>query len=96
MSWVRFGDSSLQHLLMGIEDCDKISRNQDWFAKWEEEGRRYKLERCSNNACRALEPDPTVNRIQRRGPYEIICQNTFHINIHIYEYMISLVIHSLI
>ena len=49
-SWVRFGDLSLQHLLLGIEDCDKISRNQDWFAKWEEEGRRYKLERCSNNA----------------------------------------------
>ena len=49
-SWVRFGDSSLQHLLLGIEDCDKISRNQDWFAKWEEERRCYKLERCSNNA----------------------------------------------
>ena len=43
-SWVRFRDSSLQHLLLGIKDCDKISRNQDWFANWEEEGRRYKLE----------------------------------------------------
>ena len=41
-SWVRFGESSLQRLLLGIEDC--ISRNQDWFANWEEEGRRYKLE----------------------------------------------------
>ena len=49
-SWVRFGESSLQRLLLGIEDCDKISRNQDWFAIWEEEGRRYKLERRSNNA----------------------------------------------
>ena len=29
-----------------------------------------------------------VNRIRRRGPLEIICQNTFHINIHIYEHMI--------
>ena len=47
---MRFGDSSLQHLLLGIKDYDKISRNQDWFAKWEEEGRRYKLERRSNNA----------------------------------------------
>ena len=47
-SWVRFGESSLQRLLLGIEDC--ISRNQDWFANWEEEGRRYKLERRSNNA----------------------------------------------
>ena len=49
-SWVRFGESSLQRLLLGIEDCDMISRNQDWFANWEEEGRCYKLERRSNNA----------------------------------------------
>ena len=42
------------------------------------------------------EPDPTVNQIGRCGPHEIICQNTFHINIHIYEYMISLLIHSLV
>ena len=48
--WLKFGDSSLQHLLLGMEDCEKISRNQDWFAKWGEEGRRYKLERCSNIA----------------------------------------------
>ena len=48
-SWVRFGESSLQRLLLGIEDCDMISRNQDWFANWEEEGRCYKLERRSNN-----------------------------------------------
>ena len=49
-SWVRFGDSSLQRLLLGIEDCEMISRNQEWFAKWEEEGRSYKMERRSNKA----------------------------------------------
>ena len=49
-SWVRFGESSLQRLLLGIEDCDMISRNQEWFANWEEEGRSYKLERRSNKA----------------------------------------------
>ena len=49
-SWVRFGDSSLQRLLLGIEDCEMISRNQDWFAKLEEEGRSYKIERRSNKA----------------------------------------------
>ena len=27
-----------------------ISRNQEWFAKWEEEGRNYKIERRSNKA----------------------------------------------
>ena len=31
-SWVRFGESSLQRLLLGIEDCDMISRKQEWFA----------------------------------------------------------------
>ena len=49
-SWVRFGDSSLQRFLLGIEDCEMISRNQEWFAKWEEEGRSYKMERRSNKA----------------------------------------------
>ena len=46
--------------------------------------------------CRDPEPDPTMNRIRRHEPHEIICQNTFHISVHIYEYMISLLIHSLI
>ena len=49
-SWVRFGESSLQRLLMGIEDCDMISRKQEWFANWEEGGRSYRLERRSNKA----------------------------------------------
>ena len=50
ISWVRFGESSLQRLLLGIEDCDMISRKQEWFANWEKEGRSYKLERRSNKA----------------------------------------------
>ena len=50
ISWVRFGESSLQRLLLGIEDCDMITRKQEWFANWEEEGRSYKLERRSNKA----------------------------------------------
>ena len=50
ISWVRFGETSLQRFLLGIEDCDMISRKQEWFANWEEEGRSYKLERRSNKA----------------------------------------------
>ena len=49
-SWVRFGESSLHWLLLGIEDCDMISRRQEWFANWEEGGRSYKVERRSNKA----------------------------------------------
>ena len=49
-SWVRFEESSLQRLLLGIEDCDMISCSQEWFANWEEEGRSYKLKRRSNKA----------------------------------------------
>ena len=49
-SWIKFGDSSLLHLLLGLEDCENIAHNQEWFTKWEETGRSYKLERRSNNA----------------------------------------------
>ena len=49
-SWIKFGDSSLRHLLLHLEDCENIARSQDWFMKWEEDGRRYKLKRSSNNA----------------------------------------------
>ena len=49
-SWVRFGESSLHRLLLGIKDCDMISRRQEWFANWEEGGRSYKVERRSNKA----------------------------------------------
>ena len=48
-SWIKFGDSSLWHLHLGLEDCENITRNQDWCTKWEEDGRHYKLERRSNN-----------------------------------------------
>ena len=49
-SWVKFGDRSLRHLLVGLGDYEKISRKKEWFKRWEEDGRFYKLERCSNNA----------------------------------------------
>ena len=49
-SWIKFGDSSLRYLLLGLEDCENIACNQDWFTKWEEAGRKYKLERRSNIA----------------------------------------------
>ena len=49
-SWIKFGDSSLRHLLLSLEDCENIACNQEWFTKWEETGRSYKLERRMNNA----------------------------------------------
>ena len=49
-SWIKFRDLSLRYLLLSIEDCDKISRKQDWSTKWEEDGRWYKLERRPNSA----------------------------------------------
>ena len=27
-SWIKFGDSSLWHVLLGLEDCENIARNQ--------------------------------------------------------------------
>ena len=42
-SWVRFGDFSLKKILLGVEDCDKISKREEWASGWEEEGRRFSL-----------------------------------------------------
>ena len=50
MSWIKFGDLSLWHLLLGIYGCENIARDQEWFIKWEDDGKCYKLERCLNNA----------------------------------------------
>ena len=49
-SWVRFEDFSLKKLLLGVGDCDKISRREDWASGWEEEGRRFNQSRRSNKA----------------------------------------------
>ena len=40
-SWVRFGESSLHRFLLGIEDCDMISRKRRMVC--ELGGRRKKL-----------------------------------------------------
>ena len=31
MSWIKFGDLSLQHLLKGVEVCDKAPQNQEVY-----------------------------------------------------------------
>ena len=49
-SWVRFGDYSLQCLLTGIEDCERGYRKGRWSIAWEEQGRKYRMERRSNKA----------------------------------------------
>ena len=49
-SWVRFGDFSLKKLLLGVEDCDKISKREECASGSEEEGRRFNLSRRSNKA----------------------------------------------
>ena len=49
-SWVGFGDYSLQCLLTRIEDCERVYRNGGWSLAWEEEGRKYRMERWSNKA----------------------------------------------
>ena len=33
-----------------MEDCDKISRREEWASGWEEEGRRFSPSQCSNKA----------------------------------------------
>ena len=49
-SWVRFEDYSLQCLLTGIEECERVYRNGGWSIAWEEEDIKYNMERRSNRA----------------------------------------------
>ena len=49
-SWIRFGGHSLTRLLMGLEACVWTSSVPVWGNVWEEEGRRYKMEKGSNQA----------------------------------------------
>ena len=39
MSWITFGDLSLQSLLLGVEDCIRTSRKLEGFVRCEEDGR---------------------------------------------------------
>ena len=49
-SWIRFGGRSLVRLLMGLEDCARATRVSVWKNLWEEDGRRYKMEKGSNQS----------------------------------------------
>ena len=53
-SWIRFGDASLSSLLDGVETYCRRSDNRSWSLVWEEGGRKYRLERRSNEAGRFL------------------------------------------
>ena len=49
-SWIKFGDRSLQCLLVGVEVCGEGACEPGWTKLWGEEGRNYKLEFQSNKA----------------------------------------------
>ena len=53
-SWIRFGDASLSSLLAGVESCCRDRDDRSWSLVWEEEGRKYRIERRSNEAGRFL------------------------------------------
>ena len=38
----------LKCLLNGIEECERVYKNGKWSISWEEEGRKYRMERRSN------------------------------------------------
>ena len=48
--WIRFGRRSLSRLLSGLEDCGRATRVSVWENVWEEDGRRYKMEKGSNQS----------------------------------------------
>ena len=52
-SWIRFWDVSLSRLLVGIETCCRGRDDRGWSLAWEE-GRKYRLERRSNEVGRFL------------------------------------------
>ncbi|KAL6349008.1 hypothetical protein AAG906_033664 [Vitis piasezkii] len=53
-SWIRFGDASLSSLLAGVESCCRGRDDRSWSLVWDEEGRKYRMERRSNEAGRFL------------------------------------------
>lgn len=53
-SWIRFGDASLSSLLVGVESCCRDRDDRNWSFAWEEEGRKYRLERRTNEAGRFI------------------------------------------
>ena len=53
-SWIRFGDASLSSLLAGVESCCRDRDDRSWSLIWDEEGRKYRMERRSSEAVRFL------------------------------------------
>ena len=53
-SWIRFGEVSLHCLLDVVEACCREIDNRSWVLGWEEGGRKYRLEHCSNEAGRFI------------------------------------------
>ena len=49
-NWIRFGDSSSRCLLEGVEACCREEKFGKVLKSWEEEGRRFRLERRANEA----------------------------------------------
>ena len=49
-SWIRFGLSSLSFLLEGVESCCKQKVEEKVAKRWEENGRRFCLEKKTNGA----------------------------------------------
>lgn len=49
-SWIHLGDLSLGRLLDGVEECCREERARRFVKSWEDEGRKFKLERHVNEA----------------------------------------------
>ena len=52
--WIRFGESSLRCLLEGVEVYCREESFGRGVRSWEEEERKFRLERCSNKAGRFI------------------------------------------
>ena len=53
-SWIKFGDASLRCLLGGVEAYCRDNGDRKWALNWENGGRKYRLERRSNEVVRFL------------------------------------------
>ena len=53
-SWIRFGVTSLRKFLEGLEECCRKERKRSLAKVWEEEGRKFKVERHENGAERYI------------------------------------------
>ena len=53
-AWIRFGELSLRCLLEGVESFCRDEVLVRWCNSWEESGRKFKLERRSNETRRFL------------------------------------------